>query len=281
MTSLKIIDGRALASEILTSVKLQIDPNNPPCFAVIQVGGNPVSNVYIRHKFKKAIALGIEPKHLHFAEDVSEERIEKEIRRLNKDKTIHGVMIQMPLPENLNARKLMDLIASDKDIDGLHSRNLGRLMVGEKGLYSCTPQGIMYAIHSMKKDLTSLHAVVVGRSNLVGKPVAQMLLNANCTVSIVHSKTRDIKSITQKADILVVAVGHANLVKADWVKDGAIVIDVGINRLGDGMLVGDVDFENVKEKAFAITPVPKGIGPLTIAFLMKNIMDAWEIQNDK
>ncbi len=272
MTRTKIIDGKKLADEILDSLKKEItELKTDPFFAVIKVGNNPASEVYIRHKFKVAEKIGIDGKRFDLPSDASQEELIKLVKKLNTDSKIDGILIQLPLPKHIDEKTILETINPKKDIDCLHPLNVGKLIIGNTSVLPCTPQGCLTAIKSVKKNLSGLNAVILGRSNIVGKPLVSLLLKENCTVTIAHSKSKDFTQFTKNADIVIVAVGTPKLLKASMIKDGAIVIDVGINRV-NGKLVGDVDFENVKEKASAITPVPKGIGPLTIAFLMKNIL---------
>lgn len=244
-----------------------------PKLAVILVGDNPASAIYVRNKEKAAAEVGIESLVYHIEQTTQDELIAL-INRLNADDSVDGILVQMPLPAPLNEREILQAINPAKDVDGFHPLNLGKLLIGEPAPVACTPKGCMKLIHLAKRDLTGLHAVVIGRSVIVGKPMAQLLLNANCTVTTAHSKTRDLPALCRTADIVVAAIGKPKTVKADWIKDGAIVIDVGINRLEDGKLCGDVDFDACFDKCAAITPVPKGVGPMTIAMLLENTVDA-------
>ena len=244
-----------------------------PKLAVILVGDNPASAVYVRNKEKAAAEVGMESL-VYRLDSATQAELTALIEQLNADETVDGILVQMPLPPPLNEREILQTISPAKDVDGFHPLNLGKLLIGEPAPVACTPKGCMRLIRLAKQDLTGLRAVVIGRSVIVGKPMAQLLLNANCTVTTAHSKTRDLPALCREADIVVAAIGKPKTVKADWIKDGAIVIDVGINRLDDGKLCGDVDFDACFDKCAAITPVPKGVGPMTIAMLLENTLDA-------
>ncbi len=247
-----------------------------PKLAVILVGDNPASAIYVRNKEKAAAEVGVESL-VYRLDSATQEELTALIKQLNADETVDGILVQMPLPAPLNEREILQTINPAKDVDGFHPLNLGKLLIGEPAPVACTPKGCMRLIRLAKQDLTGLHAVVIGRSVIVGKPMAQLLLNANCTVTTAHSKTRDLPALCRSADIVVAAIGKPKTVKADWIKDGAIVIDVGINRLEDGKLCGDVDFDACFDKCAAITPVPKGVGPMTIAMLLENTVEAAEL----
>ena len=244
-----------------------------PKLAVILVGDNPASAIYVRNKEKAAAEVGVESL-VYRLDSATQEELTALIEQLNADETVNGILVQMPLPAPLNEQEILQTINPAKDVDGFHPLNLGKLLIGEPAPVACTPKGCMRLIRLAKQDLTGLHAVVIGRSVIVGKPMAQLLLNANCTVTTAHSKTRDLPALCRSADIVVAAIGKPKTVKADWIKDGAIVIDVGINRLEDGKLCGDVDFDACFDKCAAITPVPKGVGPMTIAMLLENTVEA-------
>lgn len=244
-----------------------------PKLAVILVGDNPASAIYVRNKEKAAAEVGVESL-VYRLDSATQEELTALIEQLNADETVNGILVQMPLPAPLNEQKILQTINPAKDVDGFHPLNLGKLLIGEPAPVACTPKGCMRLIRLAKQDLTGLRAVVIGRSVIVGKPMAQLLLNANCTVTTAHSKTRDLPALCRSADIVVAAIGKPKTVKADWIKDGAIVIDVGINRLEDGKLCGDVDFDACFDKCAAITPVPKGVGPMTIAMLLENTVEA-------
>lgn len=244
-----------------------------PKLAVILVGDNPASAIYVRNKEKAAAEVGVESL-VYRLDSATQEELTALIEQLNADETVDGILVQMPLPAPLNEQEILQTINPAKDVDGFHPLNLGKLLIGEPAPVACTPKGCMRLIRLAKPDLTGLRAVVIGRSVIVGKPMAQLLLNANCTVTTAHSKTRDLPALCRSADIVVAAIGKPKTVKADWIKDGAIVIDVGINRLEDGKLCGDVDFDACFDKCAAITPVPKGVGPMTIAMLLENTVEA-------
>lgn len=246
-----------------------------PKLAVVLVGNDPASAVYVKNKEKAAAEAGIESVAYRL-ENITQTELLALIAELNADKGVDSILIQLPLPDGLNEREILQAVDPAKDVDGFHPLNLGKLMIGEPAPVACTPKGCMELIHLAKRDLTGLRAVVVGRSLIVGKPMAQLLLREDCTVTTAHSKTRDLPDLCRTADILVAAVGKPKIVKPDWIKDGAIVIDVGINRLPDGKLCGDVDFEACFDKCAAITPVPKGVGPMTIAMLMENTVEAYQ-----
>lgn len=273
-----IIDGKAIKQEIILDLqkevsKLEIKPH----FVVIQVGNDEGSNVYINQKIKMASEIGYICDHIKYDNSITEIELLKEIDKLNLDDSIHGIMVQMPLPNYLNKDVIQNRIKDVKDIDGLSDINAGKLFHNVDGLYSCTPLGIMELLRRYNVSVESKNVVVVGRSNLVGKPVSTILSNAGATVTLCHSKTIDLKSITSKADILVVAIGKAKFITEDMVKEGAVVIDVGITRTESG-LCGDVDFENVSKKCELITPVPGGVGPMTVAMLGVNILKAYNMQ---
>ncbi|MGF1603654.1 MAG: bifunctional methylenetetrahydrofolate dehydrogenase/methenyltetrahydrofolate cyclohydrolase FolD [Thermosynechococcaceae cyanobacterium] len=279
ISSSSLLDGKALAQQIQIELREQIETlqphiGRPPGLAVLMVGDNPASAAYVRNKERACARVGITSYGEHFATDVSQSELTKVIHRLNQDPHVDGILVQLPLPGHLNAEALLYEITPEKDADGLHPINLGRLVRGDSGLRSCTPAGVMRLLKNYDVTLEGKQAVVLGRSILVGKPMALMLLEANATVTMAHSKTQNIKAITQQADILVAAVGRPGYVTAEMVKPGAVVVDVGINRVDDvngtSRLVGDVDFEGVQPQAHLITPVPGGIGPMTVAMLLHN-----------
>jgi methylenetetrahydrofolate dehydrogenase (NADP+)/methenyltetrahydrofolate cyclohydrolase len=231
----------------------------------------------VNNKEKNSKDVGINSEVIRYSENVTEKEVLNKIDELNKNESVSGILVQLPLPDQINKEKIINAIHPKKDVDGFHPINVGNLSSGYKAIVPCTPFGCLLLIKKIEKNLSGKHAVIIGRSNLNGKPMAQLLLKENCTVTVVHSKTKDLKLECQKADILVVAVGVANLVKGDWVKKDSIIIDVGINKVGD-KLVGDVDFESVKDRAKAITPVPGGVGPMTIACLLKNTLECFKAQ---
>lgn len=272
-----LIDGRAVAKAFKEEIALRtarmIEDGIAPHLAVVLVGENPASQVYVRNKENGCIKAGIRSTVIRLDEDCTQEELEKTVVSLNEDESVHGILVQLPLPKGLDEARVLHLIDPDKDVDGFHAMNSGRLMNGQKGFVPCTPLGVMKLLESYGVDPNGKHAVVIGRSNIVGKPMAMLLLQANATVTVCHSRTQNLAEITKQADILVAAVGRANFVTADMVKPGAAVIDVGINRV-DGKIVGDVDFDAVSEIAGHITPVPGGVGQMTIAMLLANTLDA-------
>jgi len=278
---MKIIDGKKIKKEILDELKDEVSKlKDKPNFVVIQVGNNEASNVYIKQKAKMAEHIGYGYTHLKLSEDITEEALLNEIDKLNKDKNIHGVLVQMPLPSHIDTNKIQNAVIPEKDVDGLSDMNAGMLFHGKDSLFSCTPYGVMELLKRYNINVEGKHAVVVGRSNLVGKPMSIMLTNAGATVTLCHSKTKDLAKYTKKADILIVTVGKPKLITADMVRRCTVVIDVGINRLDSG-LCGDVDYENVSKKCSYITPVPGGVGPMTVAMLGSNVLKAYKIQKSK
>jgi methylenetetrahydrofolate dehydrogenase (NADP+)/methenyltetrahydrofolate cyclohydrolase len=276
--SAHIIDGKTIAATLREKIAGQVaGMPKKPGLAVILVGDDPASHVYVRNKLKATQEVGMISFEHRLPQNTTEDEIKTLIERLNNDNTVHGILLQLPLPKHLNADALIQCIAPIKDVDGLTIPNIGKLVAGLDGMVPCTPQGALALIQSVENDITGLHAVVIGRSLLFGKPMAQLLLAQNCTVTTAHSKTKNLKDICKQADILVAAVGCAQMVKPDFIKPGAIVIDVGINRMADGTLKGDVDFEGAKMIARAITPVPGGVGPMTIACLLSNTLKAAQV----
>ena len=274
----KIIDGKKIKAEIIEELKKEVKRYMiKPCLAVIQIGDDPASNTYIKAKEKACNEIGIYFKHIKFTAETKEIEVINKILELNNDDYVHGILLQLPLPEGFNPDKLINYIARNKDVDGLTDINLGKLFNNKPCLISCTPQGIMELIEKENINLEGKNVTIVGRSNLVGKPLIGLMLNKNATVTICHSKTENLSKHTKNADILVVAVGKKHFIKENMVKEGAIVIDVGINK-EDGKLYGDVDFNNVKSKVEKITPVPGGVGPMTVAMLMKNVISAYQKQ---
>lgn len=270
-----MIDGKAMAALIRADVAARVRAmSRPPGLAVILVGDDPASKVYVGNKVKACAEAGIRSIEHRLPVTATRLDLENLIDELNNDPQIHGILLQLPLPEGLDADHILQHIDPRKDVDGLTIANAGRLFSGHDGMVPCTPQGALALIKSVREDLSGLHAVVIGRSLLFGKPMGQLLLAENCTVTQAHSKTRDLPALCRQADILVVAVGRPRMVHGDWIKPGAIVIDVGINRGEDGKLCGDVDFESAAQVAGAITPVPGGVGPMTIAFLLSNTLKA-------
>ncbi|HNQ92336.1 MAG TPA: bifunctional methylenetetrahydrofolate dehydrogenase/methenyltetrahydrofolate cyclohydrolase FolD [Alphaproteobacteria bacterium] len=271
----QIIDGKTVSARLLETIATQTAAmSTPPGLAVILVGDDPASHVYVANKIKACAKAGIRSIEHRLPTTATEGEIANMITTLNTDTSVDGILLQLPLPKGLDSDKLVQMIAPAKDVDGLTIPNIGKLVAGIDGLVPCTPQGSLILIKEVMPDLTGKHAVVIGRSLLFGKPMAQLLLAENATVTTAHSKTSDLAGLCKTADILVAAVGRPKMVKGDWIKKGAIVIDVGINRLEDGKLCGDVDFEEAKNIAGAITPVPGGVGPMTIACLMVNTLKA-------
>ncbi|MDK2822828.1 MAG: methylenetetrahydrofolate dehydrogenase / methenyltetrahydrofolate cyclohydrolase [Clostridia bacterium] len=276
--SAKIIDGKETARKLRETIKTQVEnlkaKGFTPGLAVVLVGNDPASQVYVGHKEKACKEVGFHSEVYRLPETTSQEELLKLIDNLNNDKNIHGILVQLPLPGHLNEKEVINKISPVKDVDGFHPLSAGALFVGEKSLVPCTPKGCIHLIKETGFDLQGKKAVVVGRSNIVGKPVAILLLNENATVTICHSRTKNLKAELLEADVVVAAVGKPNFITGDMIKPGAVVIDVGINRLDNGKLVGDVEFETAKEKAGWITPVPGGVGPMTIAMLLQNTLEA-------
>ena len=275
-----IIDGKKEAQLLRDEIKKEIESlksknNKVPGLTVILIGDFVPSQIYVKNKERNAKEVGINSDIIRYAKDVSEQEVLKKIKELNNNEAVSGILVQLPLPPQINKEKIINAINPLKDVDGFHPINVGNLSSGYNATVPCTPLGCLLLIKKIEPNLSGKHAIIIGRSNLNGKPMAQLLLKENCTVTIVHSKTKDLKTQCLKADILVAAVGVPNLVKSDWVKNNSIVIDVGINKVGD-KIIGDVEFENVKEKAKAITPVPGGVGPMTIACLLKNTLECFK-----
>ncbi|MBI5453957.1 MAG: bifunctional methylenetetrahydrofolate dehydrogenase/methenyltetrahydrofolate cyclohydrolase FolD [Deltaproteobacteria bacterium] len=274
----QIIDGKKISAEVREELKAEVaklkKKGLTPGLAVVLVGENPASQIYVRNKTKACEEVGIKSFQHTLPGDIKEEELLSLIRELNAAKDVHGILVQLPLPSRMDSEAVLDLISPSKDVDGFHPYNMGRLMIGNALLQPCTPYGIMRLLDSTGVDASGKNAVIIGRSNIVGKPMAMMLLKRNATVTICHSKTKDLPEKVREADILVAAIGRDRFVKGDWIKEGAIVIDVGMNRAPDGKLTGDVDFDAASLKASHITPVPGGVGPMTIAMLLKNTVAA-------
>lgn len=272
-----ILSGKELSQKLLEEQKIEtqrlISEGIEPGLAVVLVGEDPASEIYVRNKGLACEAIGIQSTTMKLPGDVEQDELLKIIDELNANPAIHGILVQLPLPRHINEDEVLLRILPEKDVDGFHILNAGMLFTGLPGVKSCTPKGILYMLKSTNVDLSGKHAVVIGRSNIVGKPIAMMLLEENCTVTICHSRTKDLPSLTRQADIVVVAIGKAGFLTADMVKEGAMVIDVGINRV-DGKVVGDVDFDQVQHVAGYITPVPGGVGKMTISMLMQNTLEA-------
>ncbi len=276
----QLIDGNALSKTLRVEISARAAALRArgivPGLAVVLVGSNPASEVYVRNKVKACEASGLHSVLETYPADLSEAALLQRVAALNADASIHGILVQLPLPPHIDAQKVIEAISPAKDVDGFHIASAGALMVGQPGFWPCTPYGCMKMIESIGYELRGKHAVVIGRSNIVGKPMALMLLQKNATVTICHSATADLKAMTLQADVIVAAVGKTNVLTADMVKPGAVVIDVGMNRDGRGKLCGDVDFDGVKAVAGYITPVPGGVGPMTITMLLVNTLEAAE-----
>lgn len=274
---MNIIDGKEIARNLRSKIAEEVSSlDRPPGLAVILVGEDPASAVYVRNKELACKQAGFFSDKIIKSENITEEQLLEEVERLNNNPHIHGILVQLPLPKHINANKVIEHISPHKDVDGFHSENIGKLMQNKSHLRPCTPKGIMTMLESIDCKIEGMNCVVVGASNIVGRPMAMELLNARGTVTICNSRTKDLAGKVRQADIVVVGVGIPEMVKGDWVKEGAVVIDVGINRLDDGTLVGDVDYDAIKETAGAITPVPGGVGPMTIATLLENTMIAYK-----
>jgi len=283
MAGAKIIDGKAIAAQVRATVAGEVDrlkreAGITPGLAVVLVGEDPASQVYVRNKARQTVEAGMESFEHKLPASTSEPDLLKLIDELNRSSRVHGILVQLPLPPQIDPRKVIEAIDPAKDVDGFHPINVGRLSSGEHSLVPCTPAGCIILAKSVQPELRGLEAVVVGRSNIVGKPVAQLLLSEDCTVTIAHSRTRDLPGVVRRADLVVAAVGRPEMVRGDWIKPGAIVIDVGINRVEGpevkARLVGDVAYDEAAKVAGAITPVPGGVGPMTIACLLKNTVSA-------
>lgn len=273
-----IIDGRAVSKKIKQDLKKEVESLKEkginPCLAVVIVGNDPASKVYVAGKIRDCKEIGIESKHFELDENTSEDELLKLVKKLNEDKEVSGLLVQLPLPKHINEKTIINAIDPKKDVDAFHPVNVGKIMIGDYDFLPCTPSGVMHLLEAYNIDICGKECVVVGRSNIVGKPQAMLLLQKNGTVTMCHSKTKDLKQVTKRADVLVVAIGKGEFVTADMIKEGAVVIDVGMNRNAEGKLVGDVKFDEVSEKASYITPVPGGVGVMTRAILMKNAVKA-------
>ncbi|MGL4308218.1 MAG: bifunctional methylenetetrahydrofolate dehydrogenase/methenyltetrahydrofolate cyclohydrolase FolD [Cetobacterium sp.] len=279
---MQILDGKHISQKIKNLIKDEVENikekiGKIPGLAVIQVGDNAASKVYVNSKVKQCLEIGIESKKYHLEENITEDILLELIDVLNKDETIDGILVQLPLPKHIDEKKIMEKISINKDVDGFKAENVGKVLLGDKtALVSCTPLGILTLLKEYKIELEGKDVVIIGRSNIVGKPMAALLINEGSTVTICHSKTKNLVEKTKMADILIVAVGKENLINKEMIKDGAIIVDVGINRTKEGKLTGDVDFENVKDNVSYITPVPGGVGPMTIATLLNNTLVAFK-----
>ena len=275
-----ILDGKQLSQELKDEMRQEVDAlaqkyGRRPCLMVVIVGNNPASQSYVRGKIKATEYVGFDGSLVSLPEDVTEDALIAEIERLNQDEQVDGILVQLPLPKHISEDRVIAAISPEKDVDGFHATNVARLWLNQPCIVPCTPKGVIVMLDRAGIEITGKNAVVVGRSNIVGKPVAKLLLDRNATVTIAHSRTKNLKEVCRQADILVAAVGRPLMLTADYIKPGAAVIDVGINRLEDGRLVGDVDFEGAKAIAGAITPVPGGVGPMTITMLMRNTIECF------
>lgn len=272
-----IIDGKMISKQIKDELRDEVQKLNEAdrnaCLAVIQVGNDPASTVYVNNKKKACAYVGIDSRSYELPEDTSEQSLVDLVQELNEDPEVNGILVQLPLPKQIDEDKIIRTISPDKDVDGFHPVSVGRLWIGEKGFLSCTPAGVIQLLKRSGIEIEGKECVIVGRSNIVGKPMAALLLRENATVTVAHSKTKDLKSITKRADILIVAIGKAKFITKDYIKEGAVVIDVGMHRDEQNHLCGDVDYEDVSLAASAITPVPGGVGPMTIAMLMNNCVE--------
>lgn len=275
---LQLIDGKKISVEIKDELKEKVSALKEKgigiCLAVIQVGNDPASSVYVNNKKKACAYIGIESMAYELPEETTEAELLDLIKELNVNKKVHGILVQLPLPDHINEDLIIRTISPDKDVDGFHPESVGRLCIGEKGFVSCTPAGIIQLLRRSGITIEGKECVVIGRSNIVGKPMSLLLLREHGTVTIAHSRTQNLKEVAKRADILVVAIGKPKFITSEYVKDGAVVIDVGIHRNAENKLCGDVDFDDVKDKVSAITPVPGGVGPMTIAMLMNNCVEA-------
>ena len=274
---MKIIDGKTLAQNLRKKIANQVKQySRPPGLAVILVGDDEASQLYVRNKTRACVEVGFYSDQIHKSSNITEEELLSEVNRLNENQNIDGILVQLPLPLHIDSNKIIEAIIPEKDVDGFSSENVGKLSQNKSFISPCTPKGVMKMLDSIKCDLRGRDCVIIGASNIVGRPMAMELLNAGATVQVCHKGTKDITHKTKSADVIIAAAGVANLVKSDWIKEGVILIDVGINRQADGSMTGDIDFEDVKDIASAITPVPGGVGPMTIAVLLENTLIAYE-----
>ncbi|GKV64568.1 MULTISPECIES: bifunctional methylenetetrahydrofolate dehydrogenase/methenyltetrahydrofolate cyclohydrolase FolD [unclassified Sporosarcina] len=278
--SSKKIDGKAIGQEIRNELKEQVaslvKQGCQPGLAVILVGENPASQTYVKNKEKSSIEAGMKSELIKMPDTVSEEELLNEVEKLNQDDSIDGILVQLPLPKHIDENKVIRAISPEKDVDGFHPMNVGKMLIGQETFLPCTPYGIMQLLERSGIEIAGKHAVIIGRSNIVGKPMGQLLLQKDATVTYCHSRTKDLKHFTKQADILIVAIGIAKFITGDYIKEGAVVIDVGMNRDENGKLCGDVDYESAEQTAGAITPVPGGVGPMTITMLLKNTVESAE-----
>lgn len=277
---MEIINGKEIAAQIKEDIKEQIEEikssnSRLPKLVVLLVGDNQASQTYVRNKENACNYVGMKSGVLRYTEDITEQQLLEEINTLNRDEEVDGILVQLPLPKHINEEKVINRIIPDKDVDGFHPDNIAKLFLGQDGLVPCTPKGIMVMLERSNYDLTGKEVVVVGRSNIVGKPVGLLCLQKNATVTFAHSSTKDLKEVCKRADVLIAAIGKARFFTKEYIKEGAVVLDVGINHDANNKLCGDVDFEDVKDRVAAISPVPGGVGPMTIAMLLKNTLEAY------
>ena len=274
---MKIIDGKTLAENLRENIANEVKQySRPPGLAVILVGDDEASKVYVRNKSKACVQVGFYSDQIHKSANITQEELLSEVQRLNENNNIDGILVQLPLPSHIDANEIIEAIIPEKDVDGFSSENVGKLSLNKPFISPCTPRGVMKMLASIKCVLRGKDCVIIGASNIVGRPMAMELLNAGATVQVCHKETNDIKQKTKSADIIIVAAGVSNLVNRKWIKEGAVIIDVGINRLENGTMTGDVDFDDVKDIASAISPVPGGVGPMTIAVLLENTLIAYQ-----
>ena len=274
---MKVIDGKTLAQNLRKKIANEVKQySRPPGLAVILVGDDEASQLYVRNKTRACVEVGFYSDQIHKSSNITEEELLSEVNRLSENQNIDGILVQLPLPSHIDSNKIIEAIIPEKDVDGFSSENVGKLSQNKSFISPCTPKGVMKMLDSIKCDLRGKDCVIIGASNIVGRPMAMELLNAGATVQVCHKGTKDITHKTKSADVIIAAAGVANLVKSDWIKEGVILIDVGINRQADGSMTGDIDFEDVKDIASAITPVPGGVGPMTIAVLLENTLIAYE-----
>ena len=274
---MKVIDGKTLAQNLRKKIANEVKQySRPPGLAVILVGDDEASQLYVRNKTRACVEVGFYSDQIHKSSNITQEELLSEVNRLNENQNIDGILVQLPLPSHIDSNKIIEAIIPEKDVDGFSSENVGKLSQNKSFISPCTPKGVMKMLDSIKCDLRGKDCVIIGASNIVGRPMAMELLNAGATVQVCHKGTKDITQKTKSADVIIAAAGVANLVKSDWIKEGVILIDVGINRQADGSMTGDVDFEDVKGIASAITPVPGWVGPMTIAVLLENTLIAYE-----
>ena len=274
---MKIIDGKTLAENLRKNIANEVKQySRPPGLAVLLVGDDQASQVYVRNKSRECVEVGFYSDQIHKSANITQEELLSEVQRLNENNNIDGILVQLPLPSHIDANEIIEAIIPEKDVDGFSSENVGKLSLNKPFISPCTPKGVIKMLDSIKCDLRGKDCVIIGASNIVGRPIAMEFLNAGATVQVCHKETKEIKQKAKSADIIVAAAGVANLVNSEWVKEGAVIIDVGINRLEDGSMTGDVDFDDVKDTVSAISPVPGGVGPMTIAVLLENTLTAYQ-----